>query len=77
MISQRRRVCCTTPQGFVCLAGEATGRRTGQECAKSAVGCDHKELGAKLLLGSDPEAAMTILGHHGGLNVPADKPVLF
>ncbi|MGH3937006.1 MAG: CRISPR-associated helicase Cas3', partial [Pseudonocardiaceae bacterium] len=37
------------------------------EGTRSPVGCDHKTLGAKLLLGSDPEAAMTILGHHGGL----------
>lgn len=32
-----------------------------------AVGCDHKTLGAQLLIGVAREAAMTILGHHGGL----------
>jgi CRISPR-associated endonuclease/helicase Cas3 len=31
------------------------------------VGCDHKTLGAKLLVGTSPDAAMAILGHHGGL----------
>ncbi|MGH3796751.1 MAG: CRISPR-associated helicase Cas3' [Pseudonocardiaceae bacterium] len=40
------------------LAVENTGR---------PVGCDHKELGARLLVGVGREAAMTILGHHGGL----------
>jgi CRISPR-associated endonuclease/helicase Cas3 len=37
------------------------------ESTDKPVGGDHKSLGAKLLLGSDPAAAMTILGHHGGL----------
>lgn len=32
-----------------------------------AVGCDHKSLGARLLVNRGREAAMTILGHHGGL----------
>lgn len=32
-----------------------------------AVGCDHKTLGSRLLVGVGREAAMTILGHHGGL----------
>lgn len=31
------------------------------------VGCDHKALGSRLLVGVGREAAMTILGHHGGL----------
>ncbi|MGH3897411.1 MAG: CRISPR-associated helicase Cas3' [Pseudonocardiaceae bacterium] len=31
------------------------------------VGCDHKTLGARLLIGSGRKTAMTILGHHGGL----------
>ncbi len=37
------------------------------ERTDSAVGCDHKKLGARLLVGPGREAAMTILGHHGGL----------
>lgn len=37
------------------------------ERARSAVGCDHKTLGARLLVGPGRETAMTILGHHGGL----------
>ncbi len=51
------------------------------ERAKSAVGCDHKTLGARLLIGSGRKAAMTILGHHGGLTdvdhllVARDEPV--
>ncbi|HEY2764838.1 MAG TPA: CRISPR-associated endonuclease Cas3'', partial [Pseudonocardiaceae bacterium] len=40
------------------LAVENTGR---------AVGCDHKTLGTRLLVAAGREAAMTILGHHGGL----------
>ncbi|MGH3937119.1 MAG: CRISPR-associated endonuclease Cas3'' [Pseudonocardiaceae bacterium] len=32
-----------------------------------AVGSDHKTLGARLLVAGGREAAMTILGHHGGL----------
>ncbi|MGH3913694.1 MAG: CRISPR-associated helicase Cas3' [Pseudonocardiaceae bacterium] len=32
-----------------------------------AVGCDHKTLGARLFVAAGREAAMTILGHHGGL----------
>ncbi|MGH3963879.1 MAG: CRISPR-associated endonuclease Cas3'' [Pseudonocardiaceae bacterium] len=32
-----------------------------------AVGCDHKTLGARLLIGVGRKTAMTILGHHGGL----------
>ena len=32
-----------------------------------AVGCDHKTLGSRLLIGSGRKTAMTILGHHGGL----------
>jgi CRISPR-associated endonuclease/helicase Cas3 len=31
------------------------------------VGCDHKTLGARLLIDASRETAMTILGHHGGL----------
>ncbi|MGH3811529.1 MAG: CRISPR-associated helicase Cas3' [Pseudonocardiaceae bacterium] len=31
------------------------------------VGCDHKTLGARLLIGTGRKTAMTILGHHGGL----------
>jgi CRISPR-associated endonuclease/helicase Cas3 len=37
------------------------------ERTNSAVGCDHKKLGTRLLAGPGREAAMTILGHHGGL----------
>ncbi len=37
------------------------------ERTDSAVGGDHKRLGARLLVGAGREAAMTILGHHGGL----------
>ncbi|MGH3800012.1 MAG: CRISPR-associated helicase Cas3' [Pseudonocardiaceae bacterium] len=37
------------------------------ELTKSAVGCDHKTLGARLLIGPGRKTAMTILGHHGGL----------
>ncbi len=37
------------------------------ERARSAVGCDHKSLGARLLVGPGRETAMMILGHHGGL----------
>ncbi|MGH4027143.1 MAG: CRISPR-associated helicase Cas3', partial [Pseudonocardiaceae bacterium] len=40
------------------LAVENTGR---------PVGCDHKSLGARVLAGARREAAITILGHHGGL----------
>ena len=40
------------------LAVENTGR---------PVGCDHKSLGARLLAGAAQKAAITILGHHGGL----------
>ncbi len=38
------------------------------EGTRSAVGCDHKKLGTRLLLGSARETAMVILGHHGGLS---------
>ena len=31
------------------------------------MGCDHKSLGARLMIGPGRETAMTILGHHGGL----------
>lgn len=37
------------------------------ERTRGAVGCDHKKLGTRLLVGPGRETAMTILGHHGGL----------
>jgi CRISPR-associated endonuclease/helicase Cas3 len=37
------------------------------EGTDQAVGCDHKKLGTRLLVSVTREAAMTILGHHGGL----------
>ncbi|MGH3978301.1 MAG: CRISPR-associated endonuclease Cas3'', partial [Pseudonocardiaceae bacterium] len=37
------------------------------EGTDGVVGCDHKTLGARLLVGPGREVAMTILGHHGGL----------
>ncbi|HEU0127459.1 MAG TPA: CRISPR-associated endonuclease Cas3'', partial [Pseudonocardiaceae bacterium] len=57
--------------GLLHDAGKAScawqGKLLTVEGTDRPVGCDHKTLGARLLLGSDPEVAMTILGHHGGL----------